>query len=561
MHHRTVTPSTRVTFRTEEPVADRPLPRYGSPVATESVARDFGYDSFTPATPSHGEKTEPAAHVETNPGALLQIDEMHTDAEPKTGCTAQDSESHRDMSCAPEADVPSRDLGHSLVPDPYENAAGDMDMDVSRNSFNLEVDDGDEADANADEQGQEDKGEEDQDQDHGHDCDYTDTDPARDEDDYRGRAVSVYAMSSYPGVQTAFKVEYPFQYGQGRDAGTIDSSRTLYADDVEYVTENGRQYCGDYFMPIDQTEQTRQYVIHQVYLKLFDLELTTVPLEDPKYILDIGTGIGEWAIGMAEKYPDCEVFGTDIAPIQPTQQVPFNIEFHIENAEEEWIRPTATVDLVHLRNMAGAFTDWSFIYEQAFECIRPGGWIEILDFDDMYAYQNFLTFYPEGSAIHLLFRGIYEALEKCGRPRGVQHMSKELLMESGFVDIRESVYDLGIGSRASSSYGKFWLFAIVTGIEPTALRLLTRYLGWDADYAKGLCDEVAKETKKLAEDPVRAESFVMKLRVMSGKKPEVPGQWTAQALNETAEINNLSEDDRDTIGSRSNRTLKLDERL
>jgi len=73
-------------------------------------------------------------------------------------------------------------------------------------------------------------------------------------------------------------------------------------------------------MPIDQTEQTRQYVLHQVFLKVFDLELTTVALDQPGYILDIGTGIGEWAIGMAEKYPEAEVFGTDICPIQPTHQ-------------------------------------------------------------------------------------------------------------------------------------------------------------------------------------------------------------------------------------------------
>ncbi|KAK3375459.1 hypothetical protein B0H63DRAFT_482982 [Podospora didyma] len=260
---------------------------------------------------------------------------------------------------------------------------------------------------------------------------------------------------------------------------------------------------------------------------------------------------------MAEKYPDAEVFGTDIAPIQPTQQVPFNIEFHIENAEEEWIRPANTVDLVHLRNMAGAFGDWKFIYGQAFECIKPGGWIEVLDYDDMYAYQNFLTFYPEDSPVHHLFKGIYEALDKSGRVRGRDHMREELLIEAGFVDIRDTVYDLGIGSRASSSYGKFWLFAVVTGIEPTALRLLTKYLGWDPDYARDLCEQVAQETKKMAEDPVRAESFVIKLRVLSGRKPDVPGAWTAQVLNETAEMVDLSgADDDSTIGSRSNKTLR-----
>ncbi|KAL2164141.1 hypothetical protein VTH06DRAFT_3355 [Thermothelomyces fergusii] len=328
---------------------------------------------------------------------------------------------------------------------------------------------------------------------------------------------SVDAMSVYPGVAPAFQVEQP--YRNGNDSATIDSARTLYAEDFDFVVENGRQYCGDYFLPIDQTEQTRQYVIHQVYLKLFNLELTTVPLENPTYILDIGTGIGEWAIGMAEKYPQCEVFGTDIAPIQPTQQVPFNVEFHIENAEEEWIRPADAVDLVHLRNMEGAFSDWSFIYSQAFACIKPGGWIEVVDWEDFFAEKNFLSFYPEDSASYVFIKALLEAAELAGKPRDSRHLNKDLLMEAGFVDIRETVYDLGIGSRENSSYGKFWFFSVITGIEPTALRLLTKYLGWDPDDVRELCDRVAEETKAVADDPDRVDAFVVKLRVVVGRKP------------------------------------------
>ena len=196
----------------------------------------------------------------------------------------------------------------------------------------------------------------------------------------------------------------------------------MYAEDFDFVVEHGRQYCGDYFLPIDQTEQTRQYVIHQVYLKLFELELTTVPLENPRYILDIGTGIGEWAIGMAEKFPQCEVFGTDIAPIQPTHQVPFNIEFHIENAEDEWIRPADTVDLVHMRNMEGAFSDWTFIYSQAFACLKPGGWIEVIDWEDLYADKNYLSFFPEGSAPRVMINALLEAAEVAGKPSDSRHL-------------------------------------------------------------------------------------------------------------------------------------------
>jgi SAM-dependent methyltransferase len=317
--------------------------------------------------------------------------------------------------------------------------------------------------------------------------------------------------------------------------------------------EHGRQYCGDYFLPIDQTEQTRQYVIHQVYLKLFDLELTTVPLENPRYILDIGTGIGEWAIGMAEKYPQCEVFGTDIAPIQPTHQVPFNIEFHIENAEEEWIRPANTVDLVHFRNMEGAFANWPFVYSQAFACLKPGGWIEVIDWEDFFADKNYLSFFPEGSPPRILINAVLEAAALAGKPHDSRHLSKDMLMEAGFVDIQETVYDLGIGSRENSSYGKFWLFSIVTGIEPTCLRLLTKYGGWDADEVRQLCDKVARETRLVADDPARVDSFVVKLRVVVARKPTVPGQWSARTLNESAKMRDYSGDE-STIGERTIRS-------
>ncbi|KAK4106068.1 hypothetical protein N658DRAFT_482011 [Parathielavia hyrcaniae] len=366
-------------------------------------------------------------------------------------------------------------------------------------------------------------------------------------------ARSVYATSMYPRGPRAHRVGSPYE--TGHDSATIDSARTLYAEDFDFLVEHGRQYCGDYFLPIDQTEQTRQYVIHQVFLKVFDLELTTVPLDNPRYILDVGTGIGEWAIGMAEKYPQCEVFGTDIAPIQPTAQVPFNVEFHIENAEEEWIRPANTVDLVHFRNMEGAFSNWPFVYSQAFACLKPGGWIEVVDWEDLFADRNFLSFFPEGSAPRTLIGAVLEAAALAGKPHDSRHLvvgGGGMLAEAGFVDVRETVYDLGIGSRESSSYGKFWLFSIVTGIEAACLRLLTRYLGWDAAEVRSLCDKVARETRTVADDSARVGSFVVKLRVVVARKPAVPGQWSARTLNETAEVvSGYNSGDDSTIGGRT----------
>ncbi len=335
----------------------------------------------------------------------------------------------------------------------------------------------------------------------------------------------------------------------------------MYADDVDYNMENGRQYCGDYYMPIDQTEQTRQYVVHQVYLKLLGLELTTAPLENPRLVLDVGTGIGEWAIGMAEKYPQAEVFGIDIAPIQPTQQVPFNVEFQIENAEEEWIRPADSFDLVHIRDMTAVFSDWPFIYQQAFNCIRPGGYIEVIDVDDPYTDKSFMRFYPPTSPVRTLIAGLFEAAQLAGRPRGINHMNGELLTATGFVDVKETVHDLGIGTRENESFGKFWLFAIVTGMEAFCLRPLTRVLGWEPKYVRELCDRVAQETKAIAEDPTRERGFCVKLRILTARKPEQPAHLTAKGLNGNGDMNDYSGGDDSTIGSQSGRTLRSEETI
>jgi len=73
------------------------------------------------------------------------------------------------------------------------------------------------------------------------------------------------------------------------------------------------------------------------------------------------------------------------------------------------MRTQNSTDLVHLRNMAGAFADWSFIYRQSFSCLRPGGYIEILDFDDHYAAKNFYAHFPADSDIHHVTRQVEEA--------------------------------------------------------------------------------------------------------------------------------------------------------
>ena len=67
-----------------------------------------------------------------------------------------------------------------------------------------------------------------------------------------------------------------------------------------------------------QLEQDRLDLQHHVIKLLLNGELHLAPLENPKRILDLGTGTGLWAIEMADKFPKAKVIGTDLSPVQPT---------------------------------------------------------------------------------------------------------------------------------------------------------------------------------------------------------------------------------------------------
>ena len=119
---------------------------------------------------------------------------------------------------------------------------------------------------------------------------------------------------------------------------------------------------------------------HHLVTLLFDGELYTAPITDePKNAIDIGTGTGLWAIDFADKFPECNVIGTDISPIQPSW-VPPNVRFEIDDFNKEWtFREDNHFDYIHLRWLSGAAKDWPEIYRQAYRYCNPGGWIEHID--------------------------------------------------------------------------------------------------------------------------------------------------------------------------------------
>ena len=115
----------------------------------------------------------------------------------------------------------------------------------------------------------------------------------------------------------------------GSDAAS--STASITSSILAYRTINGRTYHAergnaDYWAANDDRAlESMDLYSHLCYL-LNDKQLHKAPLDKGiKRALDIGTGTGVWAMDFADAFPDCEVIGTDISPIQPSW-VPPNLK-------------------------------------------------------------------------------------------------------------------------------------------------------------------------------------------------------------------------------------------
>ncbi|KAL3489428.1 S-adenosyl-L-methionine-dependent methyltransferase [Aspergillus germanicus] len=283
------------------------------------------------------------------------------------------------------------------------------------------------------------------------------------------------------------------------DGISIKSTKSFEAQNIEYVLENGRRYCNDtYFMPNDEAEQTRLNITHQICLILFDGKLTNVPLakKNPR-VLDIGTGPGDWAIEMSAEYPGATIIATDIgvfdSGLGSTIELP-NVSFQLDDARDEWTYHEP-FDLIHIRGLAGAVSDWCSLYKQAFRHLGPGGYIEISDADPA---ADSVSFPGSGdSYLNIFASAMRSAAEATGHPRDLCHLLPSVLSAAGFTDIRVKERTIPIGlwptDAREKTLGKMGLIALLEGVEAYSLRQLTATGNWTAEGVRDLCEKVKME--------------------------------------------------------------------
>ncbi|PSN62667.1 S-adenosyl-L-methionine-dependent methyltransferase [Corynespora cassiicola Philippines] len=263
------------------------------------------------------------------------------------------------------------------------------------------------------------------------------------------------------------------------------STKSVNQSIFDYVRENGRTYhryqAGSYPFPNDAYENERLDLQYEILKVLFKGRNFFAPLKDPKRILDIGTGTGKWAIEMGNTFPNAEVTGTDLSPIQP-EWVPNNVKFVIDDAnEEDWMLDP--MDYIHTRILLGCFEDFREIIQKSFRYLKPGGWLE--------SHEYMPTVYCDDGTMGPDFgfsdwtQTQDKAAMNLGKPLRIANKLKRWYEQAGFVDVHEEVFKLPINSWPKDPQwkmlGRFNETNLLDGLQAFSLQLFQKGLEWTKD--------------------------------------------------------------------------------
>lgn len=157
--------------------------------------------------------------------------------------------------------------------------------------------------------------------------------------------------------------------------------------------------------------------------------------------------------------------------------------------------------------------------------MKPGGWIEVLDFDD---HKAMLSYFPRDGITADWLAAVAEGSRKAGRARGIRHLEHEMLTDLGFVDVTTEQYSIPMGvwpdDPAMKKTGHMFMLAQMCGVVALCWRVLIEQMGWDPAEVVRVCEIVTAETKNICLDGERAKGLGLMVRVLKGRKPTLEEQ-------------------------------------
>ncbi|KAL0465249.1 S-adenosyl-L-methionine-dependent methyltransferase [Neurospora intermedia] len=285
------------------------------------------------------------------------------------------------------------------------------------------------------------------------------------------------------------------------------STASIGSSILRYRTMNGRTYHSDsitdseYWGPNDDKQNELLDIFHHAMTILLDGRLYDAPL--PKKMenaIDLGTGTGLWAIDFADAFPNCNVIGTDISPIQPSW-VPPNIRFEIDDYNKEWTYKPDFFDFIHVRWLSGTVKDWLAFYKDAYRCCKPGGYIEHMDTHG--------TIQSDDGSIDETVHALgqwgpiwHEAGRRIGQVLIPAAMMESAMKEAGFVNIVVKDYKVPISpwskDKKMNDVGLYFYAVMNQDLDGVLQFMFGKVMGWTTEEIGIYIRHLKKEMKDMS---------------------------------------------------------------
>ncbi|KAF9011052.1 S-adenosyl-L-methionine-dependent methyltransferase [Cyathus striatus] len=158
-----------------------------------------------------------------------------------------------------------------------------------------------------------------------------------------------------------------------------------------YKQEYGRDlnnYSEVYRLPADDEEMHRLEQQHLMFVDLMGGKYPEVMAEimaddgsgERKACLDIGCGSGNWIMDVARDFPNCNAVGVDLVPMQ-SPSMPPNLRSEIDDVNLGLEHFYGDFNVVHARLISAGIKDYYRVIDQISHVLRPGGLIDVSEFD------------------------------------------------------------------------------------------------------------------------------------------------------------------------------------
>jgi len=162
--------------------------------------------------------------------------------------------------------------------------------------------------------------------------------------------------------------------------------------------------------------------------------------------------------------------------------------------EKDWVY-SAKFDYIHGRYLAGSIKDWPRLMKQATEYLKPGGWVEMQDFDMVFYTTN--GHFKRGCTLDRWTASIASGIESLGMEPHPGHKLKGWMEEAGLINVNEHILPVPLGpwpkDKKLKEIGTANLLQFLDGLEAITLRVFSYVYKWEPQETQIFLAQVRNE--------------------------------------------------------------------